>query len=271
MLDRERFFRGIHEVLHRAFVAAATRESPFIGTEHLLLGVLDVERKLFDALRVDTESLLAQLELRLAAVPRYDSPSGRLPFTPRHLLAGLAELRDGATHEVLAEFDLDANAVRIRLGLKRPSAATREQTARHRSVWERGVLPRVLEAARARAHEWGTPEIGTEHVLVALLEVAREELAPLLGHFGVDAGTLASRVAESVAHDTRKPEGELVPFTDAMRGVLEAAFRESRGRRAEEIAPGVLLWALATSDEGSTRRLLRDDFGIDPVDLWARL
>jgi Clp amino terminal domain, pathogenicity island component/ClpX C4-type zinc finger len=118
----------------------------YIGTEHVLLGLLRVEQglaaRILASLGVHLEQTRASLKKRLVGRPAEPPPPGALQMTPRskkalelalneakaqrsvhlrseHLLLGIARVRDGLAAAVLREFGIDEEALRQRLGRAR--------------------------------------------------------------------------------------------------------------------------------------------------------
>jgi hypothetical protein len=111
---------------------ARTLNHNYIGTEHILLGVLRVERglgaRVLASLGVGLDQIRAELVRRLGG-PTEPSPAGALRMTPRskkalelaldgseHLLLALARVRDGLAAGVLRELGVDEPTLRKRLG-----------------------------------------------------------------------------------------------------------------------------------------------------------
>src|SRR2546430_7377408 len=133
----ERFTERARQVVVLAQDEALALKHNYIGTEHLLLGLLREEEGL--AARV-LESLEVSLEEVRAQVARIvgqgeEVMTGQIPFTPRakkvlelglrealslghnwigteHLLLGLARENDGVAARILLDFDADAEKIR---------------------------------------------------------------------------------------------------------------------------------------------------------------
>jgi ATP-dependent Clp protease ATP-binding subunit ClpC len=133
----ERFTERARQVVVLAQDESRTLKHNYIGTEHILLGLLREEEGL--AARV-LESLEITVEEVRAHVARIvgqgdEVTTGQIPFTPRarkvlelalqeglslghhyigteHLLLGLVRENDGVAVRVLLEFDADADTIR---------------------------------------------------------------------------------------------------------------------------------------------------------------
>ena len=133
----ERFTERARQVVVLAQDEARTLKHNYIGTEHILLGLLREEEGL--AARV-LESLNIRMEEVRAQVARIvgqgdEVATGQIPFTPRakkvlelslrearsmghdyigteHILLGLARVHDGVAARILLDFDADAETIR---------------------------------------------------------------------------------------------------------------------------------------------------------------
>ncbi len=133
----ERFTERARQVIILAQEEARTLKHDYIGTEHILLGLLREEEGL--AARV-LESLYITVELVRAQVVRIvgsgdEVSSGQIPFMPRakkvlelalrealslghnyigteHVLLGLVRENEGVASRVLLDFDADAEKIR---------------------------------------------------------------------------------------------------------------------------------------------------------------
>jgi ATP-dependent Clp protease ATP-binding subunit ClpA len=146
----ERFTEEARGVVVRAQEEARTLRHNFIGTEHLLLGLLRQEEE-NDSWR-PLQSLGVTLEATRESVTRLvgsaeEPTSGQVPFTPRakkvlelslrealslghnwigpeHILLGMARENEGVAVRVLLEFGADADQIRGRVTEQVGSAPT---------------------------------------------------------------------------------------------------------------------------------------------------
>ena len=133
----ERFTERARQVVVFAQVEARALKHNYIGTEHLLLGLLREERgvaaKVLESLDITVEEVRAQVA---RIVGQGDEvTTGQIPFTPRskkvlelslrealslghnyigteHLLLGLVRENEGVGSRILLDFDADAVKVR---------------------------------------------------------------------------------------------------------------------------------------------------------------
>ena len=177
----ERFTERARQVVVLAQDEARALKHGYIGTEHLLLGLLREEEglaaRVLESLNVDVAGVRAQVARIVGEGD--EIPTGQIPFTPRskkvlelglrealqlghnyigteHLLLGLVRENDGVAARILLDFDLEANAIREaimqELGRPRQHAAEEMRQRRPPPQWEYRVEPSV-EAA-ALAEEW---------------------------------------------------------------------------------------------------------------------
>jgi Clp amino terminal domain, pathogenicity island component/ClpX C4-type zinc finger len=142
----ERLAADAREAFQLAQEEARALNHNYIGTEHILLGLLRVEHglaaRILASLGVHLEQTRAELEQRLVGRAAEPPPPAALRMTPRskkalelalkeaktqrsvhlrseHLLLGIARVRDGLAAGVLREFGIGEEAVRRRLGRAR--------------------------------------------------------------------------------------------------------------------------------------------------------
>ena len=142
----ERFTERARQVVVLAQDEARVLKHNYIGTEHLLLGVLredeGVGGRVLDSLDVTIEEVRAQVA-RIVGLGD-EVTTGQIPFTPRakkvlelalreavqighnhigteHILLGIVRENDGVAARILADFDVDADKVRGEI-LRRLSA-----------------------------------------------------------------------------------------------------------------------------------------------------
>ncbi len=240
----ERFTDRAREVLVLAQDEARTINHQYIGTEHILLGLLREEEGL--AARV-LESLDITLERAREQVVRIvgsgkDVASGQIPFTPRakkvlelalreamsldhdyigteHILLGLARENEGVAARVLLDFDADADKVRGKvLGMLSGPGSRR-----------RGALAAIAGGERGRFINTGWLD-GLGPLLVTLAPEIRQDLGrepdegDLLLALACTPHTLAARALHELGLDL-----------DALWGTVER-LRQQRSGAQDELA-----------------------------------
>jgi ATP-dependent Clp protease ATP-binding subunit ClpC len=162
----ERFTERARQVVVLAQDEARELRHNYIGTEHLLLGVLREEEgigaRVLQRLGVTLDEARAQLN---RIIGRGDEPpaSGQIPFTPRakkalelalkealalghkyigteHILLGIARVDDGVAASILSSFDADVDTIRNEV----------VRTLGGRAVQPRPLPPSGAESIRIR-------------------------------------------------------------------------------------------------------------------------
>ncbi len=189
----ERFTTEAREVVVRAQQEARRFAHPWLGTEHLLLGVLA---------QPDAPGVRALAEL------------GVTPDTARAALSQVVSIGDlgAGDADALRTLGIDLDAVRQRVeaafgpgALDRPLPCR----ARHRLRWRRGrcepasraghlpFMPRAkraLERSLREALALGHRHIGVDHILLGLLDPKGNMAVELLRHLGADPEAVRARV-----------------------------------------------------------------------------
>ncbi len=98
---------------------------------------------------------------------------------------------------------------------------------------------RVIIGAQAAAQELASPAIGTEHLLLALLDEPPIEVAVfVLAAAGIDARLVRAAIGASSAPAAASEPLQAIPFSPGAKRALELALRESIGMRCLGIEPG---------------------------------
>jgi ATP-dependent Clp protease ATP-binding subunit ClpC len=133
----ERFTERARQVVVFAQEEARDLKHNYIGTEHLLLGVLRVEDGLGARVLADLGVRLDEVRGQVTRIvgPGDEEPSGQIPFTPRakkvlelalrearrlgsshigteHILLGIVREGDGVAARILLHFEADAEKIR---------------------------------------------------------------------------------------------------------------------------------------------------------------
>jgi ATP-dependent Clp protease ATP-binding subunit ClpC len=160
----ERFTERARQVVVLAQDEARALRHNYIGTEHLLLGLLREEEglaaRVLESLDVTVEEVRAQIA-RIVGLGD-EASAGQIPFTPRakkvlelalrealslghdyigseHILLGLVRVNEGVAARILLEFDADAELIRNET-IRMLSGRGREPRARSWSAWEYEIL-----------------------------------------------------------------------------------------------------------------------------------
>src|SRR6266705_2043492 len=116
----ERFTDRARRVVVLAQEEARMLNHNYIGTEHILLGLIHegegVAAKALESLGISLEAVRQQVEEIIGQGQQ--APSGHIPFTPRakkvleHILLGLIREGEGVAAQVLVKLGADLNRVR---------------------------------------------------------------------------------------------------------------------------------------------------------------
>jgi hypothetical protein len=303
----ERFTDRARRVVVMAQDEARALNHGYIGTEHILLGLVregdGVAAKALGSLGISLETLRRQVEEIIGRGPQ--APSGHISFTPRgkkvlelalleaselnhgyigteHILLGLVREGDGVAAQVLVGLGADADRVRQQViqllasyqaqrlsGPRRPTAETLEPSpavaAAHPDPAVRTAdivdheVKQLLDDAIREAQDAGDQELGGQHVLLAMC-----------GHD--DSGWLALRWAGASprplmtaavrASSNRAPHKERVPLSGGLRRALDDGWRAV----GQPLSAAALLASLMRNQEtGSVQTVV--EAGLRPQDV----
>jgi hypothetical protein len=223
----ERFTERARQVVVLAQEEARTLKHNYIGTEHILLGLMREEEglaaRVLESLDITVERVRAQV-VRIVGSGE-EVTSGQIPFTPRvkevlelalrealslghnyigteHILLGLVRENEGVGARVLLDFDADSERVRnevIRMlsgsGVRRRAGASVESGPELAidPGWLDG-LPMLLKPLgdEIRAELGRAPDVGD--LLLAVVCVPHTPAAEALNELGVDVDELWGRI-----------------------------------------------------------------------------
>ena len=219
----ERFTAEARSVVVRAQEEARGLQHNYIGTEHILLGLLamptSVAAKALRNLGVTAATVRGGIEEAVGKGQK-ESPPGHIPFSKRAKKVLELSLREAlqlkhnyiGTEHILLALEREGNglAARILSGQVRGMGAIRatvgellrEGTHEHpggEPPPRTNAAEEVVSAAQALA---GDAPMGSHHLLEALIRAEGSMAAKVLVDLGVDAATIASKVDEFDAEDT---------------------------------------------------------------------
>ncbi|MDR3143415.1 MAG: ATP-dependent Clp protease ATP-binding subunit [Puniceicoccales bacterium] len=122
----------------------------------------------------------------------------------------------------------------------------------------------VLVLARQEADRFRQPYVGTEHLLLGILELGQGIAFNTLERLGVDNAVIRERIEQRISALLREPVQPLfktspqVPFTPQVKKVLILAAKEARGLQHSYIGTEHLLLALLCESEGIASEVLRE-------------
>ena len=228
----ERFTDRARRVVVLAQEEARMLSHNYIGTEHILLGLIHegdgIAAKALESLGVSLEAVRAQVEEDIG--PGQQAPSGHIPFTPRaktvlelslrealqlghnyigteHILLGLIREGEGVASQVLHKLGADLNRVRQQViqlvsgyqGGKEPQAATTAPEASPSSSLVLDQFGRNLTQAAKESKL--DPVIGRETEIERVMQILsrRTKNNPvLIGEPGVGKTTIVEGLAQDI-------------------------------------------------------------------------
>ncbi len=115
----------------------------------------------------------------------------------------------------------------------------------------------VVVVAQDKARALGRDEVGTEHILLGLLEVEDGLAARVLVSLGVTLDEVRTRVVPTGGARAEPMTGQ-IPFAAGTKRVLELALGESLAVGRDHLGTEHILLALVRESEGNAARILRD-------------
>jgi ATP-dependent Clp protease ATP-binding subunit ClpC len=107
--------------------------------------------------------------------------------------------------------------------------------------------------------------VGTEDLLVGVLEQQDPVLVPILESHGIDVAAVRERVQQVFGTDGEPPSGH-IPFAPEVKKALELSLRESLELAHDKIGPAHLLLGVLQQGDNGGARVLRD-LNVDVVRL----
>jgi ATP-dependent Clp protease ATP-binding subunit ClpA len=298
----ERFSGQARHVVVSAQEEARELDHNYIGTEHLLLGLLTSDSLASASLnalgytRNDVQARVVAIVGRGKA-----SPGGHIPFTPRakkvlelslrealqlkhnyigteHILLGLLREGEGMAARILADkHPLDRIRSEVLTQIESPTA---------RQAHGAGRTPAAHDVLALAAELAGDGPVGSQHILEAILQQPDSAAAKVLSAAGIDLDQLAAKLDEVSTQDTADdtPEQaaarqlELSVTDDAVTVMLRDARSIELGKQIVELNGGPLaargpqldllgrLWAAVNDWLGATARALAPPPDVAPED-----
>jgi hypothetical protein len=116
---------------------------------------------------------------------------------------------------------------------------------------------RVLIGSEGEARNLGHGFVGTEHILLALFEVAESVAVKVLDELGISKSMVAARVEEMITRATPAGEGKL-PFTPRAKAVLRDSVEIALHLGHNYIGTEHILLGLFGEEESVAAKVLRD-------------
>jgi ATP-dependent Clp protease ATP-binding subunit ClpC len=217
----ERFTGRARHVIVIAQDAARVLDHNYIGTEHLLLGLIREDNSIAGIVLANVgltyEGVRADIEAATKKPKGKHAPKGHIPFTPRakkvlelalrealqlghnyigteHILLGVMREGEGLGAEILRKHDLDFSMLRTRILDAIPITESNEARGLRRWLRPRSsssgpeirtttAIDASLEEARRIA---GNAAVGSHHLLLATLNDPASAAAKALTTLGID-------------------------------------------------------------------------------------
>jgi ATP-dependent Clp protease ATP-binding subunit ClpA len=305
----ERFTDRARKVMQLAYDEAQRFNHEYIGTEHILLGLIKegsgVAANVLKNLDVDLRKVRLEVERIVQSGPDMVT-IGKLPQTPRakkvleytmeearnlnhnyvgteHILLGLLREEEGVAAQVLMNVGLKRDDVRGEVlsllghGLEGGEATERGDGIRENSserdasqanslpgaASRRSMYPRFTDRAREamqlanqEAQRLDHEYIGTEHVLLGLIKLDSGAAVDLLKRHNIDLPSLRLEVERLIAAGSGSEFEDTLPHTPRAKNVIGFAIEEARNLGHDHFGTEHILLGLLREDEGMAAQVL---------------
>jgi ATP-dependent Clp protease ATP-binding subunit ClpA len=281
----ERFTERARQVIVLAQDEARLFKHNYIGTEHILLGLLR-ERDGIAARALDTLDItVEEVHLQVARIVGQgeEVATGEIPFTPRakkvlelalrealsfghdyidteHMLLGLVREDNGVGARILLNFGVNANAIRNEV-VRLLSGPGRQPAVSGPTDFN--VLPerfterarQVIALAEDEARKLNHNRLDTEHLLLGMLRDERGLAARVLDTLDITIDEVRAQVTEMVGRGDEQVTGA-VPLTRRAQKALDLALREALSLNHHYVGTEHILLGLVRETEGVGAQVL---------------
>src|SRR5262249_10275362 len=177
-----------------------------------------------------------------------------------HILLGLIREQEGVAAQVLMNLGVTLEGVRAEIfGLLGPTSTDNSPRFSQRAQ-------KVIELAAAEARRFNYDYVGTEHVLLGLIqEAALSSLgepkpgvaARAFKQLGVDLHRIATAIENALLVGPVPVIEIELPYAARLERAISAANAEARSLRLREVGTGLLLIGLLADEESVVAQLLR--------------
>ena len=117
----------------------------------------------------------------------------------------------------------------------------------------------ALQTAQSLASDTQSPELGVEHLMLALIRQADGIVLPIFQKLGIDIPEITASV-ETTVQNTPKVQGAAAEMRigPVLQSVLDTAFKEATGLKDEYVSTEHLLIASAETKQGEIGKILRE-------------
>jgi len=253
----ELFTEQARQVIILAREEAGRFRHDFVGTEHLLLGLIrqseDRALAVLQRLGLPLETVKAEVERALAGFPR-TLTFGEVPFTPQakrvfelsieevrqlghdyigteHLLLGVMKEGQSISAKILESLGARLGEMRLEtLALLRDPPQPQTHATGATPVFEQFTerARRVITLARDEAGRFRHDFVGTEHVVLGLIRDGESIATAVLQRLGLRLETVKAEVGRALAGFPKTLTFGEAPFTPQAKRVLELSIEEAR-------------------------------------------
>jgi bifunctional DNase/RNase len=287
---RDKFTERVRKCIFLAREEAVRLRHDAIGTEHLLLGMIGegegIAATAIRNLGVDLHNLRHALE---ETMPEGESSveRGETPFTPgakralelsvdqarqlghnyvgtEHLLLGLICQTEGSAARILTEQGVKWESARDEVLRLLPGKPQPEPTSEPSQPTE-GFTERVRKCiflAREEARRLQHESVGTEHLLLGILQEGSGIAATVLMQLGMDLEGVRQAVESMVQQESGTSAIDEIRFTSNSKRALELSVEEARSLGDNYVGTQHVLLGLIREGEGVAAKILVDR-GID--------
>src|ERR671916_140517 len=272
----ERFTERARQVVVLAQEEARTLKHNYIGTEHILLGLLREEEglaaRVLESLDITVERVRAQV-VRIVGSGE-EVTSGQIPFTPRakkvlelalrealslghnyigteHILLGLVRENEGVAARILLDFDADSEKIRnevIRM-LSGPGGRQRGSGAQGGAQGEGKKSSKLLDQFGRNLTKLASegkldPVVGRETEIERIMQILsrRQKNNPvLIGEPGVGKTAVVEGLAQLITNG-----GDIILFIDELHNLVGAGAAEGAIDAASILKPALARGELQT-------------------------
>jgi len=296
LLFFERFTPRAMKVVMLAQEESRRMEHNFVGTEQILLGLVSegtsAAAKSLKNLDLNLRQLRQAIEAKIGRGNGFVAV--QIPFTPRckrllelawdearqlghnyigaeHLLLGLIRLRDGVANDVLADFEIDTEVLKLGVIYRIETAIHQEKYSQPRIEHSRSLLSEfqdfcsdamisVVTIAQEEARAAGSESLEVLHLLLGIIGEGKSETARLLQQEKITAPRLREQFKKSSA-----PYLNFVEFDTELsrqsRALIDLVWIEAKVSK-NKVTPDGLMLAMANGDYQFVTKCLKD-VGLD--------
>ena len=262
----------------------------FIGTEHVLLGLIKLGRgvavNVLQKMGVNLENVRAEVE-RLAATRPDQKIVGKTPASARvkkvlataakeakalshtyigteHILLGLLCERDGMASRVLRDLGIDLARTRQEVLKELDPNCGVESSPVPRAISAAPNVPgftphaqEVLRLSRAEADRFNHCFVGTEHLLLGILKLGQGRAVGVLRNLGLDVQGIPAEVEKFVGTGPDQKLIGNIPYTPRVKHVLWLAAKEAQASNHSQVGTEHILLGLLHERDGVAARVLQ--------------